>query len=189
MRGIGSMLFRPMPVTPDFKTGLIVLSCSEDYAVLIVEYLKKKYPRTTWTLLYRYDPSGVFAGERVIYSSDAFSVGKKIAMLTDIRRRAFDVVYIAATDEISFGMLKVFGFLSHFEYFGMITENLENILIHAGNRGRVWKHFAMRWRVHKVFRTVLTGILSWLLLFPLGLLYIIGRTCYLVLVKIFTSPK
>jgi hypothetical protein len=189
MRGIGSILIRPVPDKPDFKTGLIVLSCSEEFGVLIVEFLKKKYPLTEWTLLYRYDPSGVFAGERVIYSSDAFTIGKKIEMLTHIRRQAYDVVYVAATDELSYGLLKIFALLSRFGYLGVVTEDLSDFLIHSGNRSLFIRHLAMRWRKHKMFRTVCTGICSWLLLFPIGLLYLAARTSYLVLVKIFTSQK
>ncbi len=180
MRGLFSIVFSPPPDESRFKTGLMILSCTERHAVAIRRFAEERYPHISWTILYRYDSSGVFHDSAVMFSSEAVTIRKKLDLLLKIRRSRYDVVYTAWTNEESFGLLKALSLLTNFRYNRVFNENIDAFYLHRSNFSNWRRHLLWRWASHSELRYVAANLLSWLFLFPLGLLYLLVRVVFLL---------
>lgn len=189
MRGIASIFINPNPDETKFQKGLMILSCSEFHALRIHDLGRQQLPNVEWTLLYRYDPTGVFKNERVIISSDAMSLLKKIQMLKQIRAQRFDVVYIARTQEPTFTLLKVLGLFSNFNYLKLCDETADGFYLLSKNFHKLLPRFRWRWQYPKKFIRRIVNLLSWLVLFPFGFIYVVLRTIQFWFIKSFHSKS
>ncbi|HZY10792.1 MAG TPA: hypothetical protein VFF29_06515 [Bacteroidota bacterium] len=167
----------------------MILSCSEPHARRIRDLGKQHLSNVAWTLLYRYDPTGVFKNERVIISSDAMSLLKKLQMLKQIRAQKFDVVYIARTQEPTFTLLKVLGLLSNFNYLKLCDETAGGFYLLRSNFFKFLPRLRWRWQYPRRFIRLIANLLSWVILFPLGFIYVVLRTIQFWFIKSFHSKS
>lgn len=189
MRGLVSIVLAPPPDESRFRTGLMILSCSERYAVAIRRFAEEHYPFIAWTILYRYDSTGAFRNSRMMFSSDAITVRKKLDLLLAIRRSRYDVVYTAWTNEQSFGPLKVLGLLSNFRYHRIFNENIDAFYLHRSNFSNLRRHLLWRLASHSEIRYVAANVFSWIVLFPLGFVYLLLRVSFLLLRGLVTAGR
>ena len=177
-RGLASIFFNVRPDESTFSRGLLILSCSEAHALDILRFAKTRHATTHWTILYRYDATGAFRDDNIIFSSDADSVGKKLQLLRQIRVSEYDIIYVAWTNEPSFSFLKIFALFSGFGYLKIIDEHLNAFYLLRADVGSWRGHMSGRWRNRKGRRSILLNVLSWIVLFPLGIMFVVARTVY-----------
>ena len=171
-----SILFNSPPDEKIFTKGLMILSCSEDNAIRMMDFAKKHGSWIDWTILYRYDSGNVFKGEKLMLSSDADTVLKMFRMVVSIRGERFDIVYVAWTNEPSYGFLKILGLLSNFSYLRIFDENLETFYFVRKYFGNWQRHLLRRWKTRPSLRYLLMNTLSWIFLFPVGMVYLFFQT-------------
>lgn len=186
-RGILSLLLNPPANERSFRKGLMILSCSEHNALRIREFARQRDTHIDWEILYRYDPTGVFKGEKLLLSSDAMSLIKKLTLLKELRSRKYDVVYVAWTNEPSYSFLKVFALFSNFGYLRVFNENLGAFYFIRSNYKNWKRHLLWRSQSQSEVKLFFLNTLSWIFLFPLGLLYLLFQTARYTIVGAFSS--
>jgi ubiquinone/menaquinone biosynthesis C-methylase UbiE len=181
MRGIASVILNSFPDEQTLQTGLVVLSCSNRYATRIRSLVKQRYAHIRWTILSRYHYGDYIGGDELIVSTDAVNLGQKLRLLRDIRARRFDVVVLAWVSEPSFTLLKIFGLFSNFGFLRIFDEHLASFYLHRKDFPQWRRHIVGRLRKRGVF--YVANIFSWIILSPIGLLYILLQTVRYGLVK------
>lgn len=185
MRGLFSIARLSFPDIKQFRKGIIVVSCSDDYAERILTYVAGWMPHIEWALVKRQEPAiASFDGETV-FTGQAATVIQQLTLLRSLRSRKADIVVLAWTNELSFGLLKLAGLLSNARSFLVFNENVDAFFLVLKNH-RIIRHH-LRWRfAGKILskgRRVALEALSWIFLFPLGAVSTIAGTLYLVIRK------
>jgi hypothetical protein len=185
MRGIFSILFSKNPDLSKFHKGLIILSCSDKYAERIARRVHEWQPSINWSIVKRYEPSFDWFKCETIFSCYANTLTKEIKLIKTIRNKKFDIVIITGTNEPSFAPLKMMGILTGYKSLLIFNENIDAFFVNRDNWRTLIGH--ARWRLRD--KNVLSGhnllltMLSWLFLFPIGIVYIILKTVFLVIRK------
>ncbi|MBI3788661.1 MAG: hypothetical protein HY276_10465 [Ignavibacteriales bacterium] len=185
MRGLLSIARLSFPDIKQFRKGIIVATCSDDHAERISTYVVQWLPHVEWVLVKRQEPAiAAFKGE-TFFTGQATTFVQQFALLRSLRRRKADIVVVAWTSEASFGLLKLAGLLSNTRSIIAFNENVDAFFLVLKNH-RIIRHH-LRWRfagkmLSKGRRIVLEA-LSWIFLFPLGVVSTIVGALYLVIRK------
>lgn len=185
MRGIFSIFFSRTPDTNTFKSGLIVLSCSELYDERITRRCCEWLPHVEWTIVRRFEPTFPWFKGETIFSSYADTLPKQFAFVKKLRAKRCDITIIAGTNERSYQPLKFMALLSGYRSLVVFNENIDAYTACRDNLNIIFNH--LRWRISqkKILRgkNILLAVFSRVFLFPLAILYILLRTCFLVIRK------
>lgn len=183
------MLFSSHPEVARLRRGLIVLACSDRYSHKIVQAVTEWMPHVTWTILQREETVFSKAKGHVILTRQAEGITRKWGLLRRIRGERFDIVVTSWTNEPTSAGLKVLSLLANARFVLAYNENLDAVFLVPRHGRIVISH--LWWRLtHQsgggVFRPLLNA-LSWLVLFPLGVVYLASKTFFVVLQERFRS--
>ncbi len=190
MRGFLSLLLSGEPRLNEIRTGLIVLSCSEDYEQRIARRVVEWLPHVRWTIMKRFEPALEWFDGETLFSSEAVTVARQFVQLRLVRSTKFDLVVICCTNEPSYLPLKVLGVCSGYKSLLVFNENIDAYFVHRGTHRLILNH--LRWRARE--KRLLQGrhrvaeLLSWILLFPPAALYLFAKVGFLVLRKRLRTP-
>lgn len=183
MRGLLSLIFSTHPELIRLERGLIVLACSDRYAHRIVAAVRKRMPHVVWSILQREETVIEDVKGRVMLSREAEGLGRKWELLQRVRNERYDIVVTSWTNESGFGLLKLLSLLANARYVFAYNENIDAMVLTRDQWRAIRSH--LWWRLtHRsgggFWRPVLVG-LSWMFLFPLGVLYLSFRTLIVLL--------
>lgn len=178
---------------PDIETlhhGLIVLSCFDSIGDRIAKAACEILPAVSWTVVKREEPAPHGFETETRYTFTVSTVLQQWRFLSEIRELNADVTVVAWTNEPSYRLLQWLAWLSGSRYLLVFNENIDAFFLVSKNAALVWSH--LRWRFsHRMLVHILRNgaeMVSWILLFPVGLFYLTIRTSYLVL-KRMVSPR
>lgn len=185
MRGLLSIVRLSFPVIKKFRKGIIIAACSDEYAQRISQYISNWMPYVEWVMVKRQEPViSAFKGE-TIFTLYATTFVQQLALLRSLRKKKADIVVLTWTNEASFGFLQCAGLLLHARSYIVFNENVDAFFLVVRNHRIIRHHF--RWRfagkaLSKGKRIIL-DVLSWIFLFPLGVLATVFGTAYIVIRK------
>ncbi len=185
MRGILSLLLSGEPRMDRFRTGLIILSCSEDYEERIAQRVVEWMPHVRWAIVKRFEPALPWFEGPTIFSSQSATFSRQVRQILSIRRKEFDVVAVACTNEPSYMPLKILAVVSGYRSFVVFNENIDAYFLHRGTRRLLLNHWRWRLRERRYLhgRHRLAELLSWIFLFPPAALYLLVKVSFFVLRK------
>ena len=178
MRGLFSILFSPTPDIGTFRSGILLLSCSEHFAERIAEKVCAWMPDVQWTIVKRFEPPfSWFKGETIV-SSYAGTLSRQWKLFRRVRAPLYDVAVIACTNEKSYNPLKTLGVCSGAGSLVIFNENLDAYIACRDTRATLINHLRWRLRQRKYpgGRRIVLNALSWVFLFPPAFLYLSSRT-------------
>ena len=185
MRGLVSVILSHIPNTDEYRTGLIILSCTEKYDERIARRAQEWLPHIQWSIVKRFEPGFEWFEGDTIFSSYAPTLAGQARLIRRIRQERFDLTILSCTNEPSFNPLKIMGILSDYRSLVVFNENIDAYFACRDTRSIILKHF--RWRLaqkkHLGSRNLALTFLSWIFLFPPAFLYILLRTLFLITAK------
>ena len=183
MRGSLSMLFSSHPEVARLRRGLIVLACSDRYSHRIVQAVTEWMPHVTWTILQREETVFPKVKGQVFLSRGAEGISGKWELLRRMRGERFDIVVTTWTNEPTYAGLKLFSVLADARFVLAYNENIDAVFLVPRHARTFVSH--LWWRLtHRPGGRVLHPLLnslSWLFLFPLGVVYLVTKTLFVVL--------
>ncbi len=185
MRGVFSILFSSSPDVARFRTGVLLLSCSERYDERIAQRVCEWLPEVRWAIVKRFEPAFPWFKGESIFSSYAATAGQQWQFFRSLRRCRYDVAVITCTNEKSYNSLKTLGVLSGAGALVVFNENIDAYIACRDTRRTIVNHIRWRLRQRKYLtgRNTLLEFLSWVFLFPPAFLYLLWRTLILVIGK------
>lgn len=185
MKGLASLLRSSSGEVSHIRRGLVILACTDVHKKGIVARVTSWMPHVQWTILQRDTLGYETHTDEMILSKDAVGPMQQLSFLRSIRRRSFDVAVVSWTGEPSYGALKTLAFLSGARNILVCNENYDAYFLARNNWRIVRSHIVWRLeRSHgKGLLTTGLGVLSWLILFPLGVIGILAKTTILELSK------
>ena len=153
-----------------YRTGILVASAEPDAIAAVLPVVREEFPAITFTFLtprsYAYLLSPV---ADVTWLEEIKAA--PLRSLLGLRRRKFDVVLLVLTGTPTFRRMKLATLLLSPRRFIISNENAEFLIVDRARWNGLWR-FAVQ-RTRKCY-------VDSLLLFPFGLLYLLGRTLWLV---------
>ena len=185
MRGLSSVFLSRAPDISSFKSGLIVLSCSERFEERIARHCSEWLPHVQWTIVKRFEPGFPWFKGETIYSSYADSIPEQLSLVTTLRGKRFDLTIFAGTNEPSYRPLKVMALFSGYRSLAIFNENIDGYFACRENFPVMVKHLRWRFSQNRVLngKNLLTALLSRFVLFPMAIVYLVLKTFFLVLRK------
>jgi hypothetical protein len=185
MRGLRSIWFSQPADIERLQTGLLVQSCSDLYGEEILRKVRERMPHVRWSLVKRFEPGYDHFSGKVIFSSYASTISKKISFIRKLRQLRSDITVVAWTGEKSYNALKFAAYLSNFRYLLVYNEHYGAFFAVKKNRSYLFRHLRWRMRNRQILggKKPAYGLLSWIVLYPPALVFIIVRTFLLVIRK------
>lgn len=185
MRGLLSIARWSFPDIKKFHKGIIVAGCSDENAQRIAHSCSQWLPHVNWAMVKRHEPViASFTGE-TIFTFHETTIARQFALLRLLRKEKADIVVLTWTNEASFGSLHIAGLFFNARSFIVFNENIDAFFLVVKNH-RIIRHH-LRWRfAGKILRKgkrVLLEALSWMFLYPFGVLSTLAGTLYLVIRK------
>jgi hypothetical protein len=170
MRGLLTLLTKE----PDFKRhrSAILVASAEPHAVTaVLTFVREEFPEIRFTYLVPESYSNLLSSSADITGLEEVKAAP-IRSLGRLRRRKFDLVILMLTGTPNFRRLKIAALLLNPRRFIICNENTEFLIVDRARWNSLWA-FA----VHRTRKYYVGGPLF----FPFGLLYLFGRTLWLVL--------
>jgi len=168
MRGLLTLLTKETSLR-QYRSGIFVASAAPDLVKKILPAVQTDLPDITLAHLAPMAYAGLFSGGETIWLEDVKSA--PLSFLRELRRRGFDLVILVLPGNPTFRKLKLASFILKPRRFIIYNENADVLIV---DRAR-WKD--LRQLVLRRTRMYYPGSLVF---FPFGLLYLLGRTLWLM---------
>jgi hypothetical protein len=184
MRGLLSFFNSSFPDLSTVRKGIMVFSCSDKMGGRIMNRLMAWLPSVQWTVVKRDGPPVQGGVHRTIYTVHHQTVWQRIRFVRALRREAVDLVVVAWTNEPSYRLLQWLGLLSNAKSVLVFNEHTDAFFFVRANVGVIIRHWLWRREFHilESSKTLVRALIR-ILLFPIGFLYLLIRTSYLVMRK------
>lgn len=179
MRGLLSVFRGSFPDLSTIRKGIVVLSCSTAVGTRIVTRLTAWLPLVQWTVVQRGEHPFPVKVHKTLNTQQAETFVQQLHLLRALRRESTDLVVVAWTNEPSFRRLQWLGLMAGGKSILVFNEHAEAFFLVRANFGVIVRHWAWRKGIQGLdFSKAMIRSLLRVMLFPVGLLYLLFRTAY-----------
>lgn len=180
-----------IPNYSDVKNICLIVSCAPGKIGKIGKienWIRLNLLESKITYVLRELPLSNFKSGEIVKTVDAVSLISKIRIITELRKRKFDIVAVCWTGEPGYFSLKLLAFLMKTRSILVFNENNDCFWLIRNNFKTIVSH--LLWRMRGIsnvsrIRYLLIHYLTLILLLPIGLAYVIIRVLYYTLRKYF----
>jgi len=185
MRGIPAIVLGSFPAIAGLHRGVVIVSCPDDRGEQVIQRLKEWTPGTSWQVVKREEPSPKGLESTTRFTTDLRTAVQQWGLIRDLRSGRFDVAVGVWDGTAGYDLLKCLPFLLDARSVLIFNENIDAFYLFARN----WKPLRDHWRSRRSGRPrreilqYLGGLISALVLAPLGMMYVLIKVSYLVIRK------
>lgn len=182
MRGLPALLLGSFPATTSLQRGVMIMSCPAEIGGRVLNRLREWTPGTSWQIVKREEPSPEGFADATRFTTDLRTAMQQWGLIRNLRSSRFDIAVAVWDGTPGYGMLKFLPLLVGARSVLIFNENIDAFYLLARNRKPLRDHWRSRrsGRPRAEVLQYLGGLVSSLVLAPLGLMYLLIKVSYLV---------
>ncbi len=182
MRGLPALLLGSFPATTSLQRGVMIMSCPAELGDRVLNRLMEWTPGTSWQVVKRGEPSPKGFEDATRFTTELRTAVQQWRLISDLRSGRFDITVAVWDGTAGYGLLKFLPLLVGARSVLIFNENIDAFYLLARNGKPLRDH----WRSRRSGRPLaevlqyLGGVVSSLVLAPLGMMYLLIKVSYLV---------